>query len=289
MKTSTLNSLDFALALFGFTTDAAAQGRFANVQIKATQVAGSVHMLEGAGGNIGVSVGKDGLLIVDNQFAPLAEKVEAALGKLDKGPINYVLNTHWHGDHTGGNAHFGKKATIVAHANVRKRLAAKSGTAPSALPVVTYRHPITIHFNGEDINIYPQKPGHTDGDSIVHFTQSKVIHMGDQFFNERFPFIDLGSGGDVEGYMATVKWVLDQLEDGTRIIPGHGKLASEKDLRQFYAMLQETTGNVWKAIAAGQSLDEIKEAGVPDKYKSWGEGFINTSRWLTILYNDLSK
>jgi cyclase len=287
MKTKQL--LYSSLILIATLSTSLAQRDFSQIEIKATHVAGNVHMLEGAGGNIGVSVGDDGILIIDNQFAPLAEKIESALHNLHKGPIKYVLNTHWHGDHTGGNGHFGKQATILAHDNVRRRLADKSDTPRTALPIITYRDPISVYFNGEEIKVYPLAPGHTDGDSVVHFTKSGVLHMGDQFFNARFPFIDLGSAGDVEGYVKNVERVLDALPVGVRIIPGHGELATREDLETFYEMLLDTTGRVRRAIADGKSLSEVKADGVPEKYKDWGSGFINTSRWLEITYNSLSQ
>ena len=267
-----------------------AQQDFSKVQIKSTHVAGNVHMLEGAGGNIGVSTGPDGLLIVDDQFAPLAEKIDAALQKFEAGgPLKFVLNTHWHGDHTGGNAFFGRKANIIAHANVRKRLAGKSDTPKEALPVVTQDKGLTVHFNGEEIQMIPLGPGHTDGDSLIYFTKSGVVHMGDQFFNGRFPFIDLGSGGSVEGYAKNVANALQKLPDTVKIIPGHGPLATKKDLQTFHDMLEETTGIIRKAIADGKSLEQVKAAGLPEKYKEWGTGFINHSRSIEIVYNDLKK
>jgi cyclase len=267
-----------------------AQQDFSKVQIKSTHVAGNVHMLEGAGGNIGVSTGPDGLLIIDDQFAPLAEKIDAALQKLEAGgPLKFVLNTHWHGDHTGGNAFFGRKANIIAHTNVRKRLAAKSDTPKEALPVITQDGGLSVHFNGEEIRMTPLGPGHTDGDSVIHFVKSGVVHMGDQFFNGRFPFIDLGSGGSVEGYIKNVDSVLQKVSDDTKIIPGHGALATKKDLKAFHDMLVETTGIIRKAIAEGKSLEQAKAAGLPEKYKEWGTGFINHSRYIEIVYNNLKS
>jgi cyclase len=267
-----------------------AQQDFSKVQIKSTHVAGNVHMLEGQGGNIGVSSGPDGLLIVDDQFAPLAEKIDAALQKLEAGgPLKFVLNTHWHGDHTGGNAFFGRKADIIAHANVRKRLAGKSDTPKEALPVITQEEGLSIHFNGEEIRMIPFGPGHTDGDSMIHFTKSGVVHMGDQFFNGRFPFIDLGSGGSVEGYIKNVGNALQKVSDEAKIIPGHGPLATKKDLKAFHEMLLETTGIIRKAIAEGKSLEQVKAAGLPEKYKEWGTGFMNQSRYVEIVYNSLKS
>ena len=278
------------LAWLASASLALAQPRdFANVEIKATHVAGGIYMLEGSGGNIGVSVGSDGILIVDDQFIPLAPKIEAALEKLDKGALKFVLNTHWHGDHTGGNPHFGRKAGIVAHTNVRKRLADKSDTPKEALPVVTFDDSLSVHFNGEEIKVIHLPPGHTDGDSVVHFTKSGVVHMGDQFFNGRFPFIDLGSGGDVAGYVKNVETVLNKLPTGVKIIPGHGPLGAREDLEKFQQALADTTGIVRKAIEDGKTLEQVKATGLPEKYKEWGTGFINTSRWLEIVYNNLNK
>ncbi|MBI2924860.1 MAG: MBL fold metallo-hydrolase [Verrucomicrobia bacterium] len=276
-------------ALLTTGTLALAQRDFSNVEIKTTHVAGNVYMLEGAGGNIGVSVGPDGLLIVDDQFLPLAPKIEAALEKLDKGPLKFVLNTHWHGDHTGGNPHFGRKAHLIAHTNVRKRLADKSDTPKEALPVITFDDSLAVHFNGEEIRVLHLPPGHTDGDSVIHFTKSGVVHMGDQFFSGKFPFIDLGSGGDVAGYVKNVETVLQKLPAGAKIIPGHGPLATREDLEKFHQMLVETTGLVRKAIDEGKTLEQVKAAGLPEKWKDWGTGFINTSRWLEIVFNNLDK
>jgi cyclase len=274
--------------LLGVT--AVAQRDFDQVQIKAVPVAGSVTMLEGAGGNIGVSAGPDGVLIVDDQFAPLAEKISAKLKELNPAAPRFVLNTHWHGDHTGGNAFFGERgANIIAHANVRKRLAEKADAKPAELPVITYEQGASVFFNGEEIRLIALPPGHTDGDSFVLFSGANVLHMGDQFFNGRFPFIDLGSGGDVAGYVKNVELALTLVKPDTKVIPGHGPLASVADLKQFRDMLLETTGLVRQAIAAGKTLAEVKAAGLPAKWKDWGSGFINTDRWLEISYNSLAK
>ena len=259
------------------------------VIIKSTHVAGSVHMLEGRGGNIAVSVGEDGLLIVDNQFANLAPQIEAKLADLGKGDLKFVLNTHWHGDHTGGNAHFGQRATIVAHENVRERLEGRKDTPKAALPVITFREASSVHFNGEEIRLIHLGPGHTDGDVIVWFTGSNVVHMGDQFFNGRFPFIDLGSGGSADGYQKNVNTVLNHLPEEVKIIPGHGDLATKDDLNSFATMLSDTINPVRQSISLGKSLDQIKAAGVNEKYKTWGAGFINTSRWIEIVYNSLTS
>lgn len=277
---------------------AAAQERdWSKVEMKATKVAGQVYMLEGLGGNIGVSVGSDGLLIVDDQYAPLADKIKAALKELGQGKLKFVLNTHWHGDHTGSNAAFSVDAPIVAHENVRKRLAAgqmlrgnKVEPAPAeALPVVTYEQSVSIHFNGEEIKVLHFPHGHTDGDSVVFFTGSNVIHMGDHFFVGRFPFVDLESGGSVSGYTANVGKVIAMAPADAKIIPGHGPLASLEDLKSYHRMLVETSGLVREKIAAGKTLDQIKGEGLPEAWASWGSGFINTEAWLTTIYNDSTQ
>ena len=281
-----------SIALVLATLSVAAQQNFDKVEIKATHVAGNVHLLEGAGGNIGVSVGSDGVLMVDNQFLPLADKIEAAVKKLHPDPLKFMLNTHWHGDHAGGNPHFGKKGIIVAHKNVRVRLGNASKPAPpEALPVVTVNDTAAIHFNGEEIRLWHVGPGHTDGDVIIHFTKSGVIHMGDQFVNPRFPFVDFASGGDVEGYLKTVANVLAQCDENTKIIPGHGPLATKADLQKFHDMIAATSGFVKKAIAAGKTLEAIKGDAEWQKWKEFGAAgsFINTSRWIDALYNGLSK
>lgn len=276
---------------------ARAQGDLSKVEIKSSSVAGSVHMLQGAGGNIGVSVGTDGILIVDDQFAPLADKIRAALKTLGEGKLRYVLNTHWHGDHTGSNAQFGVEASIIAHDNVRKRLSgelkpAAGNAIPAAreaLPVITFDQSLSVHFNGEEIRVIHFPRGHTDGDSIVFFTRSNVVHMGDDFFNGMFPFIDLNSGGDVAGYEHNVAAAISKIPAGAKIIPGHGPLATIDDLKSFHAMLVETIGIVRDRMKAGKTLEQIQTEGLPEKWKSWGGGFINTKTWINIVYQSFSK
>jgi len=286
MKSRWIVSLTCTLAI----TQVLAQRDFDKVEIKVTPVAGNIYMFEGAGGNIGVSVGSDGILIVDDQFAPLAGKIEAAVKQLNPGKLKFVLNTHHHGDHTGGNATFAAKdATIIAHRNVRKRLADAPDSKKEALPVITFDQSASVHFNGEEIKLLHHGPGHTDGDSVIYFTGANVIHMGDQFFNGGFPFVDLKSGGSVYGYITTVATVLDKVPPDAKLIPGHGKLANVEDLRNFHAMLLETTKLVKQGLADGKSLAELKTAGLPDKWKDWGIGFIKTDRWIETIYNEASK
>jgi len=280
--------LSLVLALT--TTVAFAQRDFAKVEIKVIPVAKNIYMLEGSGGNIGVSVGPDGNLLVDDQFAPLAEKIDAAVQKLNPGKLKFILNTHHHGDHTGGNATFGAKdATIIAQDNVRKRLVAETNPKKEGFPVITFDQSASVHFNGEEIKLLHHGVGHTDGDSIIYFTGANVVHMGDLFFNGGFPFIDLNSGGNVDGYLKTVATVLEKIPSDAKIIPGHGKLASVEDLRSFHAMLVETTDFVKQGITSGKSLADLKAAGLPEKFKSFGTGFINTDTWITTIYNSTTK
>jgi glyoxylase-like metal-dependent hydrolase (beta-lactamase superfamily II) len=274
------------------------QDRFAGVEIKTHKVAGNVFMLEGAGGNIGVVAGPDGLLIVDDQFAPLAEKIRAALRQLNPGPLKFVLNTHWHFDHTGSNANFSREAAIIAHANVRRRLMAGAKNlvgqeippAPKeALPVITFETAVYLHFNGEEVRVLHFPHGHTDGDSVIFFTGSNVIHMGDDFFAGRFPFVDLQSGGSVEGLMKNVGEIIAQAPAGVKIIPGHGPISGIEDLRTYHGMLRETTEHIRQRVAQGRTLEQIKAEGLPEKWKEWGTGFIKTEQWIETVHRSLQQ
>jgi len=286
------------LVLFVFAGAAHAQTDFSKVQMKATKVAGNVYMLEGAGGNIGVSVGDDGLLIVDDQFAPLADKIRAALKGLADKKLRFILNTHWHGDHTGGNIAFGPEATIIAHDNVRKRLATEqkstvfNSTTPAspkeALPVITFDQSLSVHFNGEDIRAIHFPHGHTDGDSVIFFSASNVVHLGDDFFAGRFPFVDLESGGSVEGLVKNIGELVNKIPADAKLIPGHGPISTLDDLKSYHRMLQQTTEIVRGKIATGKTLDQIKTEGLPDEWKPWGTGFIKTDRWVETIYKSLT-
>jgi len=283
--------------LAGFAPRAIAQQDVSDVEITATYVAGNVYMLQGRGGNIGVSVGPDGALLVDDQFAPLADKIRAALAGMVDGEIDlkFVLNTHWHGDHTDGNVEFGPEAPIIAHANVRKRLATRQETTfgvsepspPEALPVITFGDSVSIHFNGEEIRAIHLPNGHTDGDAVIYFSGSNVVHMGDDFFSGRFPFVDLSSGGSVRGLVVAVRSVLEQLPPDAKIIPGHGPLSGREDLQTYLEMLEESLGLVSAGIEAGKGLEELQAAGMPDRWADWGGGFIDSDRWIEILYRSL--
>jgi glyoxylase-like metal-dependent hydrolase (beta-lactamase superfamily II) len=276
-----------------------AQQDFSKVQIKVQKVAGNVYMLEGSGGNIGVSAGEDGIVIVDNQFAPLADKIQAALkGIVDK-PVRFVINTHWHFDHTGGNEYFQKQGTILAHENVRERLLKGQKVlnfdikpAPAgALPIITFSERASIHLNGEEIRAIHFAAGHTDGDAIIFFPKSNVVHMGDDYFNNGgFPFVDLASGGSVRGMIAACEKVIAIVPADSRVIPGHGPLSNIPELKAYVAMLKETVARVEAGIKAGRSAEDLKKANVLKGYESFGAPgkFISTDLWIDTLYNDLS-
>lgn len=269
---------------------AVAQQDFSKVEIKTTQVSGNVYMLEGAGGNIGVSAGTEGILIVDNQFAPLADKIAAALARLNPGKLKFVLNTHHHGDHTGGNAAFGaREAVIVAQTNVRPRLDADPKLPEAALPVVTFDEAVSIHFNGEEIRLLHVGPGHTNGDAIIHFTGANVVHMGDQYVSRGWPYVDFGSGGDVDGYIATQQAVLAKITPDTKIIPGHGPLSTVEDLKAYNAMLVESVAHVRKGMAGGKTLEQLRADGLPGKWAEFGKGWITNVRWIETIYNQAHK
>jgi cyclase len=288
----------FVLSLL-ITSGALAQNTdFSKVEIKVQKVAGTVYMLTGAGGNIGVSVGDDGIVVVDDQFAPLAPKIIQALNGITSKPIKFIINTHYHGDHTGGNEIFGREAPIIAHDNVRTRLAAGTSargnaTPPApkiALPVVTFNDTATVHVNGEDIRAVHFPAGHTDGDSVIFFQQSNVVHMGDDFFNGRFPFIDIENGGSVKGMLADVDKIIATLPDDVKVIPGHGELSDKAGLRAFADMLRGTSGAVEKAIKSGRTLEQMKADKILAQWDDWGKDwFVNSEGFTEALYKDLTR
>ena len=263
----------------------AAETDFDAVQITATPVAGKITMLQGNGGNIAVSLGDDGVLMVDDQFAPLSDKIKAAITKLGGSAPELLLNTHWHGDHSGGNENFADKATIIAHDNVRVRIADPANQrVAAALPVITFANGLSIHFNGEEIKLIHLPHGHTDGDSAVWFTGSNVIHMGDEYVVGGFPFIDLNSGGSVEGLIDNHANILAQIPDNIRVIPGHGGLSTKAEMASWIEGVRTTAKIVTDQMVAGKTLAAIIEQGLPEQYASWGMGFINEAAYITAVY-----
>jgi cyclase len=280
------------------------QTDFSKVEIKVTKVSGNIYMLEGEGGNIAASVGEDGIVIVDDQFAPLADKIQAALKNLgitDK-PVRFVINTHYHGDHTGGNEPFANTgSTVIAQDNVRKRLES-GGTAgnggsikmerkpapKAALPIITFDHDVTVHLNGEDIRALHFPAGHTDGDAVIFFPKNNVVHMSDDFVRYGFPFIDVASGGSVQGMIAAMEKVSAELPPDVKVIPGHGALSNLDDVRAYVKMLKETSAAVQKGIDAQQTLAQMQQAKILDPWSKWSSDFLDQNKFLETLYNSLT-
>jgi cyclase len=279
------------------SSSAVAQHRdFSKVTIKTTKITEGLYMLEGAGGNIGVSVGEDGVVVIDNQFAPLSPKIQAAISKISTKPIKFVLNTHWHMDHVGGNENMAAAgAVIVAHDNVRKRMSTeqfielmKAKVEPSpakALPVVTFTSDITLHLNGEDIRVMHVPATHTDGDSVVVFPKAKVIHMGDCYMTISYPFADLGSGGNFDGFIATTAKIMGMADNTFKIIPGHGPLSNKTEMKAWHDMMVELRASVKKEVDAGKDLDAIQKLKLTAKWDAkWGKAFIKPEQVVEFAF-----
>jgi glyoxylase-like metal-dependent hydrolase (beta-lactamase superfamily II) len=273
--------------------------QFEDVTIKSTHVGGSIHMLEGRGGNLGVSVGEDGVFLVDDQYAPLTDRILAAIRALSDAPVRFVINTHWHSDHTGGNEQLGAGGSVVvAHDNVRERMSTDQFMAAfkrevpaspdAALPLVTFNDRITFHFNGEAIRVYHVAAAHTDGDSIIHFPESNVIHMGDNFFSQTYPFIDRSSGGSVRGMIAAVQLGLGLCDSNTMVIPGHGSLSNCAELEDYGEMLNDVSDAVQALIDQGKSLQEVIDARPTAEFdEKRGKGWIKPDKFTEFVYNSL--
>ncbi|MGI8543660.1 MAG: MBL fold metallo-hydrolase [Aridibacter sp.] len=264
---------------------------------KLEKVGGNVYALFGQGGNIGVTYGSDGLMIIDTQFERIVPQIKAKLKTLGSDTPKFVFNTHWHGDHTGGNALFGQNGTIIAHQNVRNRLLstvnprdgkAKEPAPKVALPMITFQKEISMYFNDEEIRAVHYNHAHTDGDTVLFFTKSNVVHMGDQFFAGRFPFVDLSSGGSVPGLLKNIGELIQIIPADAKLIPGHGPVSTMEDLKSYNDMLIDTTLIVRKHMKNGKSLEDIKKAGLPAKYKEAGSGFINMEAWIETIYQSYS-
>ncbi|HUH11919.1 MAG TPA: MBL fold metallo-hydrolase [Longimicrobiales bacterium] len=288
------------LALTGLPATATAQDPAA-VDIRAVEVARGVWMLTGQGGNMGLAAGPDGVFLVDDQYAPLTPRIVAAVAALGHGAVDFVLNTHWHGDHTGGNENLGRAgALIVAHENVRERMSTEQFIArldravpPSpagALPVVTFTEAVTFHLNGDEIHAFHVAPAHTDGDAIVHFRRADVLHMGDVYFNGAYPFVDLSSGGDADGVIVTVERALELAGPATRVIPGHGELSGRAELEAYHAMLVDARGRVRQLMEEGLGRDAVI-AAKPTAHldAAWGGGFIAPDQFVGFLFDSLAR
>jgi len=267
------------------------------VTVKVAKVSGNVYMLQGRGGNIGALTGPEGILIVDDDYKAVSEKLSAALKELGSANPRFIINTHWHGDHTEGNEFFGKQSIIMAHANVRKRMMdppvifgqKTAPYSPYALPIVTYTESMSMHINGEEIKAVHYPGGHTDGDTVVFFVKANVVHLGDDFFVGRFPFVDIDSGGSVQGLMNNIGSLIKTIPADAKLIPGHGPLATMDDLKSYHQTIVDTSKIVQDAMKAGKSLDEIKKAGLPEKYKQAGSGFIKTEMWIETIHRSYSN
>ncbi|HTP67763.1 MAG TPA: MBL fold metallo-hydrolase [Dongiaceae bacterium] len=304
-RVSTLIAAFLFVMVSGLSVARAQNQDFSKVEIKVTKVSGNIYMLQGAGGNIAASVGDDGIVIVDDQFAPLADKIQAALktlGVTDK-PVRFVINTHYHGDHTGGNAPFANSgSTVIAQDNVRKRLqtggvAGNGGSVKmelkpadkAALPIITFEHDVTVHLNGEDIRALHFPAGHTDGDAVIFFPKNNVVHMGDDFVRYGFPFIDVASGGSVQGMAAAMEKVSSELPKDVKVIPGHGDLSNLDDVRAFVQMLKETTAAVQKAMNEHKTVDQMKQEKILDPWKKWSGEFVDADKFIETVYNSLTN
>jgi len=282
-------------------TGAFAQQDFSKVQIETIPVAKGVYMLVGSGGNIGLSVGQDGAFLIDDQYAPLTDKILKTISAVTDKPVRFLVNTHWHGDHTGGNETIGKGGTIiVAHDNVRKRLAKGQfmkvfnvdipPAPPKALPVITFADSVTFHWNNETLEVMHPKPAHTDGDAVIYFKNANVVHAGDLFFNGIYPFIDAGSGGSVEGVIAGADELLDRIDDNTKVIPGHGQLGNKTELKAYRDMLAAVHERMANLIKEGKNIDEILAAKPTADYDAkWGGGFLKPDQWVQIVYSVMQK
>ena len=292
--------LALLLALTFSTAPALAQN-FDKVQITTEKINATTYMLTGAGGNIEVSVGDDALFLIDDQYAPMTAKIQAALAAISSKPVKFVINTHWHDDHSGGNENFGKAdAVIVAHENVRKRMSSSqliaflgrtvNASPKAALPVVTFTRDMTFHLNGEELYVVHMPNAHTDGDAIIKFRKSNVVHMGDLFFNKNYPFIDISSGGSIDGVIAAADKVLAEADDATRIIPGHGALASKADLAAYRTMLAAVSSRIKVLVREGKTLEQVQAAKPTADYDAaWGKGFIPPARMVEMVYQDLKR
>jgi glyoxylase-like metal-dependent hydrolase (beta-lactamase superfamily II) len=294
-------ALSYGAALLLSVQAFAQQQDFSAVQIQTQQLGNGLFMLIGEGGNIALSTGPDGSVLVDTQYAPLNAKIVAAVRAAGGDDVKYVINTHWHGDHTGGNEPLGKAgALIVAHDNVLARLSSEQFMAAfnqrvppapaAARPVITFPSRTTFHLNGNVVEIVHVANAHTDGDSIVHFTNANVIHTGDTYMKDIYPFIDVGSGGSIDGFIASSEAVLARSDANTKIIPGHGALANKADMQRFHDMLVKVRGNIKTLIDQRKSEDEVVAAKPTAEFDAaWGQGFMNPENFTRFAYQSLRR
>lgn len=282
-------------ALVPVSTRVQAQNDYSDVKIIVTHIGGNVYMLKGAGGNIGISLGDDGVLMIDDQFAPLAEKIRSVIDSLGGEKLKFLLNTHWHGDHVGGNEIFGHEATIIAHDHVRIRLSTEQTSfgaiiparPKQAWPVITFSSSLSIHFNGEEIKVRHYPGGHTDGDAVIFFPKSRVVHLGDLFFNGMFPYVDLDHGGNALQLLANVTDIVESIDTTAKIIPGHGPSGDFDDLHEYQRMLTETISYVKNELDSGKSIEQIQKLGLSEEWSDWNWSFISTEKWIATIAQSL--
>lgn len=299
MKNRAWYGLAASLAVaFLVASRAAGQQDFSKVEVKAEKLGDGVWMLTGAGGNLGVSAGEDGVVLIDDEYAPLTDRILAAIRTISAKPVRFLINTHWHGDHTGGNENLGKAGVLIfAHENVRKRMSvehlsaffkrATPASPPAALPVVTFTDSVTFHLNGDEIEAFHVPPAHTDGDTVIVFRKADVVHTGDLFFNGLYPFIDLESGGSVEGVVAATDRIYALCDAKTKLMPGHGPVATPADLRAYRDMVAGSYAAVKALVAQGKTKDEIVAAKPTAAWdEKWGKAFLKPEAWVSILWTD---
>lgn len=290
-KTKTILLIIYFISMISFSQEK-------DVQIDAQQLKENVYMLTAQGGNIGIFIGEDGVFVIDDQYAHLTEMIVEKIKELSEKPITFLVNTHYHGDHTGGNENMANLgATIISHDNVRKRLESKSNrqgkkTSKKALPIITFNDELSLHINGEQVLVFHLEKAHTDGDAMLYFTKSNVLHTGDNYFNGLYPYIDLDAGGSVNGYIEAVKRALMVIDDETKIIPGHGKLSNKKEYKEFLSMMEELKSIIQKEISNGKEEEEIAAnksltKTFDDLGYSWS--FINSEKIRRTFYKSLSN
>jgi cyclase len=290
-----------ALTSFVFAAPAFAQN-MDDVQIQTQRLADGVYMLIGQGGNLGLSVGDDGAFLIDDQFAPLTDKIVAAIAEVSSEPVRFVFNTHWHGDHTGGNENLGEAgALIVAHENVRERMAVEQvlerigraaattlASPDGALPVVTFTEDVSFHINGDELHAFHVSNAHTDGDAIVHFVRANVVHMGDTFFRDRFPFIDTATGGSIDGIIAAADAGLSVMDADTQVIPGHGALSTRENLREYRDALKSMRDAVAELMEQGMALEQIQQARpIRAQASAWGQNEAAEASFVATIHHGL--
>lgn len=281
----------FVIILFVALAETAwCQQNWDSVQVTSQQVSENIYMLQGAGGNIGILTGADGVLMIDDQFLQLGTKITKAIRALDEGPIRFTLNTHVHGDHSGSNEYFKKLgATVVAHELVRERMIKQPRDA-DAWPVITFPNRMSLHLNGEDIELIHFEPGHTDGDVIVHFKNANVFHMGDLFVRYGYPYIDMDNGGSINGMIASLDQALKRMNDASSIIPGHGELSRKGDVEKFRNRLADIRDKVAAALNAGTKAEDLAGLGITDEYDAeWGGSFIKGKDFVLIVAQGLKS